>query len=342
MRSKKVLAGVLSATILSISTIAFAAMPEDVEIVNDVIPIMAENDELGSKLKSYFNSFTGIVKEVKEHAVIEGAQFVSVEAEEGNPANIIIASDTYVISNAELAVGTEVTCFYDVTKPMLMIYPPQYSAEVVVVGSGDFNVKVDVFDQDLVSMDNMLKLNVSADTEIVGEDGTVFASELAGEKLAVIYNASTKSIPAQATPSKIVVLAQEEEPAVQPVEERIISDVSGLAVIVENEKIEAPAAYTNKEGTVMVPLRAIAEALEMEISWDGALQKVMLGQEISLTIGEDIYLSPENDPIQLGTAPELIEGRTFVPLSFFQEVVGLQDVSITELEIIIAAAEEIS
>ena len=64
-----------------------------------------------------------------------------------------------ILNEEELEVGAKITGFYDASKPA-MIYPPQYPVEVIAVNQDD-NIKLDVFDQDLVSADGMLKLNIS-------------------------------------------------------------------------------------------------------------------------------------------------------------------------------------
>lgn len=329
MEFKKLLAGFLSVTFITFSSgTAFAAYREDLITKSEAGQDIAIRTELDEQAKISFGSFTGTVKEIRELEGREGVKSVSVENEEGLPANIIIADDTYIADDAEIVVGSVITGFYDANKPMIMIYPPQYSAEVVIVENKDQNVKVDVFDEDLVSADKLLKLNISDETEVILQDGTVYEGELANRKLVVFYDISTKSIPAQTTPRKIVVLPEKAE-------EIPIYDVSTMEIVVNNERIEAPAAYTNKKGTVMVPLRAIAEALGYEVTWNNESRSITLGEDISLTIDEDNYISKENAPIQLGTAPELTEEKTFVPLSFFKDVVKMNNAYVFEAQIVI-------
>lgn len=172
-----------------------------------------------------------------------------------------------------------------------------------------------------------MKLNISDETEILLQDGTVYEGELAGKRLVVIYGPSTKSIPAQTTPYKIIVLFDR-------IEDRAAYDVSNMEIIVNNKKIEAPAAYENKQGTVMVPLRAIAEALGYEVVWNNETRSITLGEDIFLTIGKDEYVAGKNT-IKLGTAPELVENKTFVPLNFFKNVVKMNNAYVFEGQIVI-------
>ena len=86
----------------------------------------------------------------------------------------------------------------------------------------------------------------------------------------------------------------------------------------------------------MVPVRAIAENLGFDVSWEGKTKTVMLGKGISLTIGKDNYIYMKTAPIQLGTAPEIVDGKTFVPLSFFKDVLGMKTVNVSDSDIVIS------
>lgn len=335
MKSKKILAGLLTASILSLNTItAFAAdtvhiMPiSDTSQIRGVSPIKAE---LPSLQKFKFGSFTGKVKAITDFEGVEGTKFVLVENSEGAEANIRISKDTYVLNNAEIAIGAVITGFFDANAPMIMIYPAQYNAEVVVVDNKDETTKVDIFDKDMVSSDQTLKLNTTDRTEATLQDGTPFKGELANRKLVVTYSTSTKSIPAQTIPDKIIVLFEKEAPPIN----QLVGDVSAMDIVVNNKKIAAPSAYTNEKGNVMVPLRAIAEALGYDVTWNNELQSVFLNKNISLRIGLDSYNYMKMAPIQLGTAPTIVEGKTFVPLSFFKEVTRMNNAYVFESQIVI-------
>jgi len=270
--------------------------------------------------KVYFLSFTGTVKKIEDHWSSDNAKFIYMEDDEGNPANAIISQSTYFAGDEDIAVGDVITVYYDANKPMIMIYPPQYSAEVVVVHGIDSFVEVDYFNKDLVNSDNTLKLNISDETEILLQNGKEYKGKLEGRKLVVFYKVSTKSIPAQTTPEKVVVL---------------IEDVASMPIVVNGNIIEAPSAYVNDEGTVMVPVRAVSEALGYEVSWVQKTNTVILDNVISFSIGKDAYTHMKNVPIELGTAPELVNSRTFVPLSFFTEVIKVKEAEIIGGSIVI-------
>jgi len=128
-----------------------------------------------------------------------------------------------------------------------------------------------------------------------------------------------------------------QKPATLPAD---IADLLGVLngeIVVDGKIIEAPAPYYSN-GVIMVPARAIAEALGYEIKWDGELQGIGLGVAINFWIGKDYYTVGKMAPIALGTAPELTDGFTFVPLSFFSGVVTGYDAYSFEGQIVIGAA----
>lgn len=102
------------------------------------------------------------------------------------------------------------TGFYDEDAPVPLIYPPQYKAIVVAINVQGCSVKVDYFNSQLVSSDGTLKINISPYTQIILENGQAFSGNPANRNLIVIYSPSTKSIPAQTTPYKIIVMCPQE------------------------------------------------------------------------------------------------------------------------------------
>lgn len=89
--------------------------------------------------------------------------------------------------------------------PVPMIYPPQYRALIIVKESNYHNVKVDFFNQQLLSSDGQLQLNLSPTTIISLKNGQPFTNSPANRNLIVVYGPTTRSIPAQTTPYEIIV-----------------------------------------------------------------------------------------------------------------------------------------
>ncbi len=291
------------------------------------IPLTNLSSLLQDKRQERYVSFTGVVKEI---AVSEKNKTLKLEAANGTPAYFIISNDTYIINNAEITKGSTVIGFYDANRPMIMIYPPRYSVDVVGIVNEGENIKVDRFDKNLISSDGMLKLNLAKETEIILQDGASFEGELANKKLVVIYGPSTKSIPAQATPTKVVVLPEEK---ITPIPEA--QDIPNMAIIVNKNNIQTAKAYSNKEGVIMVSLRPVSKALGLEIEWDNETKSVEFDNRISLIVGKDSYSQEKKAEFKLGAAPELKDNMLFVPLDFFKEVVGISNTFVSEDQIVI-------
>jgi len=72
------------------------------------------------------------------------------------------------------------------------------------------------------------------------------------------------------------------------------------------------APFISSEGRTMVPVRFVAEAMGAEVDWNAASQTVTVtppgGGSINLTVGQGL-------PDDMGT-PEIVGGRTFVPVRF--------------------------
>jgi len=97
-------------------------------------------------------------------------------------------------------------------------------------------------------------------------------------------------------------------------------------VVVNNEILEGaplPFVLETKDGEiVMVPLRAVATALGYPVYWNDELQSVQLGVATHLWIGSTEVHLGRMAPIEISTAPVLIEWTTFVPLDFFRSVLN--------------------
>lgn len=133
-------------------------------------------------------------------------KLITVQKMDGEIANFVVSPDTYFVDHLMVRPGDMVTGFYDANAPIPLIYPPQYQAIVMARAVPYQNVKVDCFNEALVSSDGMLKLNIAPTTQILLENGQAFTGNPANRYLVVVYGSTTRSIPAQTTPEQIVVL----------------------------------------------------------------------------------------------------------------------------------------
>ena len=123
--------------------------------------------------------------------------------------NFVITPDTTVIDSLQLRQGMRVAAFYDPNAPVPLIFPPQYRAVLVTRLERGENIMLSVFDENLVSGQNTLQLNPGKTTRITTVNGQRFLCTLGNQELLVYYSTTTRSIPPQTTPRRIVVLCNE-------------------------------------------------------------------------------------------------------------------------------------
>ena len=158
-----------------------------------------------------FQSFHGTVTMINDFMIGlngegEGCyKLMSVDNGYGALVNFVVSPTTYFVDHVMVAVGDRVTGYYDANAPVPLIFPPQFRALVMVKDNPYQNVKVDYFNTQLESSDDQLKLNISPYTQIVLTNGQAFTGNPANRNLIVIYGPTTRSIPAQTTPYKIIV-----------------------------------------------------------------------------------------------------------------------------------------
>lgn len=132
--------------------------------------------------------------------------FVTIEDENGETVNIILSPATYVVDFETLSVGMNCTFWYLADAPMILIYPPQYNAVVAALDRNDRMVDVSRYGREMVNQERTLQLKLDGSVDIRTTNNQYFQGSPADHDLVVIYESSTRSIPAQTTPRKIVVL----------------------------------------------------------------------------------------------------------------------------------------
>lgn len=152
-----------------------------------------------------FAPITGVITEISPFPEQCGTQNATIQTSQGI-VHFIISKDTYVVGSLPLMPGMRVTAFYDTQLPVPLIYPPRYQAAFVTVATLGETVAVNYFDENLVAVDNSLKLNIGSCTEIITANGQLYHCYPGQNLLIVYYIATTRSIPPQTTPRKIIVL----------------------------------------------------------------------------------------------------------------------------------------
>ncbi|MCL2337887.1 MAG: copper amine oxidase N-terminal domain-containing protein [Firmicutes bacterium] len=94
-------------------------------------------------------------------------------------------------------------------------------------------------------------------------------------------------------------------------------------VIVNGKTLTFDTQPVVEKGRVLVPLRAIFEALDAKVNWDAATQTVTAQKDdvnIKLVVGGQAYKN--NQAVTLDVPAKLVNGRTLVPLRFVSEALG--------------------
>lgn len=132
--------------------------------------------------------------------------FTTIEDMDGNTVNFIITPSTFVVDWETLSVGMRCTFWYRADAPVPLIYPPQYTAVVAAQEKNGRMIDVGYYNTSMINENQTLQLNVDGTVDIRTTNNQYFQGSPANHNLVVIYDTSTRSIPAQTTPSQVVVL----------------------------------------------------------------------------------------------------------------------------------------
>ena len=272
-----------------------------------------QDDSLKEEKISYM-SFEGYVKEIKSNN-----GYTSVIMTDGKSDEVIgqfnLKGDMLVVNQDTATIqaldkiekGQKIRGFYRKDMPMILIYPPVINPEFIMISSEDTKnfVKHSYFDESLTSIDNNLKLNISDSSVLIDKHGkNVDIEKLKNKDLVVVYDVSTKNIPAQTNPKQVIMLEKDADE--MPVKDEAL------------EKIIDSGYMAN--GVNMIPLKQVADHFGYETSWDNATKTATLRKENSsftVTIGQQMY--GYNKSLQkFEVSPEIKDARTYVPESILE------------------------
>ena len=278
-----------------------------------------------------YASLTGTVVSFELVEQLDGTwnEEIEVETEDGL-VRFLIDLDTVLFSRVEpdefdgLSIGDTVIGFFEPSVFMAAIYPPQYHL-VALVHSDSLNAHIDRFDEELTSFDGSLTITPDEDTVIMFQDGWAFdgeIDELHNRRLLVVYDVSTRSLPAIATPSHIVVLFE----TVVHIPGFVDGEGFDGGVVVNGELL--PGAFTMGDDPafpIYVPLMHILAALNAPVNVHRPIVTVegLLG---TITFELDSYdFDVDGEIVTLRYSAFEIDGTIFVPIPFFREVFGMNN-----------------
>lgn len=259
------------------------------------------------------------VEEMKNFLEIKGKISKIVEKTKGNlyyaevgegeeSFGMYFDNKTMIVNNAgkqvNLKEGMEFTAFVDTRKPMILIYPPQYTPELIVVQTEEAGAvqldKLDKLDKDFLNENKDVVIHLSDKTVITNLSGTKLkAEDVPNKDIVFFYEVVLESYPAQIGPSKVIVLEYDEETPHKEVQEIINAD------------------HYEINGVKMIPLRIVAEQLGYKVESTGNGAIISKGA-LSFTITRESKMYGYNKALRyFEEAPALLEeNKTYVPEEF--------------------------
>lgn len=125
------------------------------------------------------------------------------------------------------------------------------------------------------------------------------------------------------------------EPTVAPTEtpqrNRGVLTVHGgeeIGIDINNESVMFTDAkpFIDDSDRTQVPIRAVSELFNCDVQWDDATKTATVkrdnGDTVKITIGNDI-MTVNGEKVQMDTAAQIVNARTYIPLRFVAEAFGL-------------------
>ena len=175
-----------------------------------------------------------------------------------------------------------------------------------------------------VCLNNDVVLHLNADTGYLAAPGwekeTVSAADIVpGTRVLAWYSVVTLSLPAQASPEKIMVFPSDYAGWVA---------ADGLTVTVNGQALALEGAAAKVEnGHLMVPVRALAEALGCEVAWEPYTNQVTVTRDgvecYHFTIGGD-QAAKGDVTVGLVAPANAVDGVTFLALDDLIVLHGLK------------------
>lgn len=310
---QKIVAVVLALTMMLGSSIVFAQQTNDI-LANPVIKTPVRN----------VLSIQGEIKEISQGKVRVAGQG------DNNEIVLTVQDSTHVLSALDgtpvpvkdLKKGDKITAYYG--PRLTRSIPPQGNAIALLVGTpekGNAGMYMQVADLQK-NNDGSIKVLCTNGDRLVTISPSVFAGTKEIKKdseLIVWYGMMTMSLPGQATATKVVLLPDKADIRVHTLAGTIVVKGKELALS-EDDSIKT------SDSTVMLPLRTIAENLGYQVVWHEESQTVELQKgpnTMMATIGSKTY-GKLKMVVQLQQAPELVNGKTLVPVEFFTEIMKLK------------------
>ena len=137
---------------------------------------------------------------------------------------------------------------------------------------------------------------------------------------AFTVNAATEATPKDSSKDKTP------DKAPEKTEKKVVFVIDNKAYSVDGHPLTLDVAPYIKSSRTMLPVRAVAESLDMNVGWDAKTSTVTLTSKdnkntVILTIGNNTMLV-NGKKVALDSAPEIKDSRTFLPVALVANAVG--------------------
>ncbi len=330
MNLKKTLSVILALSSMAVSTAAFAE--EDVMLISaneEDIMLIDEEAAVTEPLVIY--------DKVEAYGTAgKDGDLPYITTENGE---IVLNTDDNTVFVDELGQKTVWDAIDDganlkivMSEAMTMSLPPQSYAHVVMVADENGSTPIYAEVDRIITDDNgnLVFSSKDGNYDIVYGEGITAVEPFAtrnivtaadikeGSRILVYADVMTMSIPALVPANRIVLLPEVTEAVEVP-----------YTVLVNGEAIVAGDAVEvlEKDGMWLLPVRAIAEKMGLEVQWDANLNAVSVGtipMGVTFNVGENSYTKARMMPQTLSSAPVVENERTYVPVDFFTEILEAQ------------------
>ncbi len=155
-------------------------------------------------------SVTPFYTTVSDHSC---SLLISVNTQSMGQINFVVSPQTFVLEQHTFGQGESIIGIYDTSVPVPLIYPPQYQAVVLAQNTFGYRAALNYFDEDLLSVDQTMKLNIPSDgsTQVLLINGQNFIYNPGDHYLFILYMSDSMNPEVEVTPQKIIVFCNSDE-----------------------------------------------------------------------------------------------------------------------------------
>ena len=315
---------------------AFDDTPWQESLVNEDEPFLVDNN---GRLVAYVGTDTDVV-------IPDNVKIIGESAFMSKPIKSIVIPDTVTEIEKMAFYGcdelTEVTIPASVNSIGSMAFQNcyrlkyvtfEYSDELLALGSSAFAFSI-------VSPETVVTNNRRYSNQNTAFQNTYFEEDYAPIKIDGEYVDESYTEPPnmwdpdqtdepEESPAASPIPTPTETPAAEAPSELAVNSAGGsIQITIDGTPVTFTDAqpFIDENGRTQVPVRAVAEMLGCEVNWDEATGTVTVtkgNETITLVIGKT-ELQKNQSITEMDTAPVIINDRTYIPVRFVGEALGLK------------------